>query len=152
MLELSADDPLIQQLDFRLYRYTAKRRAKQFLPGSDQPQTVEVETSWGGVLTGKRGDYLVSEYDEPDEQWVVTKDIFETTYQEIEAGIYRKKATVELAPLTQITHDPDQEIIIHSQEGPLTVRAGDFYLARGDKGEIWPRPKENFESGLEPVE
>jgi hypothetical protein len=25
-------------------------------------------------------------------------------------------------------------------EGPETVRAGDFYLARGVKGEIWPYP------------
>ncbi len=152
MLELKADDPLVQQIDFKSYRYTTRRRARQFLPKPKQPQTVVVETSWGGVLTGKRGDYLVSEYDKPDEQWIVEKDIFETTYQEIEAGVYRKKATIELAPLTLITHDPDEEVVIQSLEGPLTVRAGDFFLAKGATGEIWPRPRESVAIDLEPVE
>ncbi|MEA2008098.1 MAG: hypothetical protein U9O54_03175 [Chloroflexota bacterium] len=152
MLELRADDPIIQQLNFKPYRYTTKRQAEQFLPRLDNSQTIDVKTPWGGVLTGKKGDYLVSEYDNPDDQWVVDKDIFEASYQELENGVYYKKAIVELAPLTQITHDPDQEIIIHSLEGPLTVRSGDFHLARGNKGEVWPIPNEGITNNLERVE
>jgi len=139
-------------LDFKPYRYTTRRRAKQFLPGRGHPQTTEVKTPWGGTLTAKKGDYLVHEYGNPDNQWVVAKDIFEVTYQELESGIYQKIAAVELAPLTQITHDPDQEITIHSLEGPLIVKAGDYYLARGIEGEIWPIPNGDIMRDMEPVE
>ncbi|OQX60815.1 MAG: hypothetical protein B5M51_09860 [Anaerolinea sp. 4484_236] len=152
MLELRADDPIMQELDFKPYRYTTKRQAKQFRPTSNHAQTIDIETPWGGVLTGKSGDYLVNEYDNPKDQWVVDKDIFEESYQELENGVYYKKAIVELVPLTQITNNPDQEIIIHSLEGPLTVRSGDFHLARGITGEVWPIPNEGIPNNLEPVE
>ena len=105
----------------------------------------------GGVLTGKYGDFLASEWDDPDEKWVVEKEIFKMSYQEVEEGIYRKKATVDLVPLTDVTRDPDQFMIVHSLKGPLTVRAGEFYLARGVKGEIWPVSKEHIRNSMEPV-
>lgn len=151
VIEIRADDALIQQLDFKTYRYTTKRQAQQFTPDADQPQTVDVKTPWGGTLTGKRGDYLVNEYENPDDRWVVEKEIFEATYQEDASGVYRKKAAVDLVPLTQVTHDPDQEVIVYSTEGPVTARAGDFFLARGVNGELWPMPKNKVESSLEPV-
>jgi hypothetical protein len=36
-------------------------------------------------------------------------------------------------------------VTVISLEGPLTVRAGDFYLAKGIKGEVWPYPKEKID-------
>jgi len=151
-IEIRADDPLIQQLAFKQYRYTTKRRAEQFLPKSGQPQTINVETRWGGVLFGKYGDFLVSEWDEPEEQWLVEKEIFEISYLEIEQGSYVKKALVDLVPLTDVTRDPDQLVTVYSLEGPLTVRAGGFYLARGVKDEIWPVSEEHIKNSMDPVE
>lgn len=152
MLEISPGDAILKKLDFKPYRYTTKRSAKQYLPGEDQPQTISVKTPWGGVLRGEKGDYLVNEYGNPDNQWVVRQDLFEETYQELDQGIYHKKAIVELVPLTEITHDPDQEITIHSLEGSLTVRSGDFHLARGVEGKIWPAPNKEISKHLEQVE
>lgn len=151
-IEITADDPILGQINFRKYRYTTKRRAEEFLPDFDQPQTIEVETSWGGTLIGKRGDFLVSEWDEQEDKWVVEREIFQMTYREVEYGVYVKKATVDLVPLVEITSDPNQLVIVHSMDGPLEVQAGDFYLARGVKDEIWPVPKETVQNSMEPVE
>jgi len=151
-LELRASDPIIKTLPFKTYRYINKRRAEQFLPDDDQPQTVRVKTGWGGVLTGKRGDYLVSEVDDPEEQWVVEEEIFSASYQEVEVGIFIKNATVDLVPLTGVSGDPEREVIVYSLEGPLKVRAGDFYLGLGIMDEIWPVPNDHVRNNLEPVE
>lgn len=37
-------------------------------------------------------------------------------------------------------------------EGPETVRAGDFYLAKGIKEEIWPYPKDKIDGVMMPAE
>jgi hypothetical protein len=54
--------------------------------------------------------------------------------------------------LTDITGDPDQEVKVVTLEGEETVRAGDFYLAKGIKGEIWPYPREKIKDVLMPIE
>ena len=58
------------------------------------------------------------------------------------------QAPSELAP----GGDPDQVVIIKTMEGEETVRAGDFYLARGVKGEIWAYPKEKIGTIMIPAE
>lgn len=151
-LEIRASDPIIKKLAFKPYRYKTKRQAEQFLPSADQPQIIRVTTRWGGVLTGKCGDFLVSELDDPEEQWVVEEEIFLASYQEVEIGVFVKTATVDLTPLTNVTRDPDQDVIVYSLEGPLRVRSGDFYLAVGINHEIWPVPIAHIKSNLEPVE
>lgn len=151
-LEIKADDPLIKQIKFKTYRYTTRREANQLLPDSDETQSKVIKTPWDGELTARSGDYLVHEQDDPDDQWVVEKDIFEDTYETVEPGTYVKKATVELVPLTQIAPDPDQEVKIYSLEGVLTVRAGDYYLAKGSQEELWPIPREKVEQSMEPVD
>lgn len=151
-LEIRPDDPVIQTLDFKTYRYTTRREADQFLPDAGEPQTKVVKTPWGDQLTAHPGDYIVHEQGDPDDQWVVEKDVFEDTYEEVEPGTYVKKATVELAPLTALTQDPDQDVTIHSREGVLTVRAGDYYLAKGSQEEIWPLPKKKVEQSMEPAD
>jgi hypothetical protein len=57
-----------------------------------------------------------------------------------------------LAPLTDLTRDPDQLVTIVSLEGPETVKAGDFYLAKGVRGEIWPYPKEKIADVMVPAD
>ena len=149
-LELRANDPIFKKLDFETYRYKNKRQAVQFLPDDGQ-QTIRVQTSWGGVLKGKRGDYLVNEVDNPDEKWIVEEEIFVASYHEVEVGIFIKKATVDLVPLSAVTRDPEREVIVYSLEGPLKVPARDFYLAIGIKDEIWPVPIEHVSNNLELV-
>lgn len=151
-LEIRADDPILQRLNFKTYRYTTRREADQFCPDPAEPQTKIVKTPWDGELTAHSGDYLVHEQGEPQDRWVVEKKIFEDTYENVEQGTYVKKATVELAPLTALTPDPDQEVKIHSREGVLTVRAGEYYLAKGSQEEIWPIPKDKVEQSMEPVD
>ena len=41
-----------------------------------------VNTSWGAELTGKPGDYLITA--SKDDSWIVDKEVFEKSYDEIE--------------------------------------------------------------------
>lgn len=121
-VEIRADDALLQQLPFKKYRYTKTRKAQQFLPEEDQPQTEKVKTPWGAELEAQKGDYLVSDQENPTDQWVVEKEIFEDSYRSAslrdqeEADLYTKSALVELVPLTKVTRDPDREVTVYSRE------------------------------------
>ena len=65
-------------------------------------------------------------------------------------GICIKRAVTLLVPLTDVTDgDEDQMVTVHTFEGPVTVRAGDFFLAKGVKGEIWPYPKDESRRNYE---
>lgn len=141
LIELTSDDPRVDSARFKIYRNIAVRRVEQFNPGPSDAQTIEVETPWGDMLAVKPGDYVVSELDVPTDRWPVDKEIFESTYVQVGPGLYVKGPFTLLCPLTDFTGgDPDQMVIIHTLEGKETVRAGDFCLARGVKGEIWPFP------------
>ena len=138
---ITPQDPILKTLRFKPFRNSEERRAEQFLPGPDEPQTIEVKTPWGAELTAKSGDYIVSDVGKPGERWPVSKEIFESTYLITRPGFCMKKAVTELVPMVDLTNgDPDQNVTVQTIEGPETVRAGDFYLARGIKGEIWPYP------------
>ena len=126
--------------------------AFQFLPSSDEPQTMVILTPWGAELIVEKGDYIVNELDSPENRWPVQKDIFEVTYLEIRPGHFIKRAEVHLYPLRELTKDPEQLVRVHTLEGVVTVRAGDFHLARGVKGEVWPMPNDKVESSLNPVD
>jgi hypothetical protein len=57
-----------------------------------------------------------------------------------------------LVPLTDLTQgDPDALVTVVSLEGAETVRAGDFCLAKGIKGEVWTYPKEKIEHVMMPA-
>jgi hypothetical protein len=47
--------------------------------------------------------------------------------------------------------DEDRMVMVHTLEGVETVRAGDFFLAKGVHGEIWPYPKDKAEKIMKPV-
>ena len=138
---ISSDDAILRTLNFRPYRSKVERRVIPFLPPPGEPQSMEVSTPWGAQLTAKFGDFLVSEVDTPSDYWPIDPQIFEESYVIIRPGYCVKKALTMLVPLTDITGDPEREVTIISLEGPETVKAGDFYLAKGIKGEVWPYPK-----------
>ena len=140
---IKATDPRLAKLGFHNFYNASERLAEQYMPGPQEPQTIDLKTSWGAVLTAKKGDYLVSSVQDPSDRWPVEREIFEESYMFIRPGYCIKKAVTQLAPLVELTDgDPDQMVTLETLEGDLTVRAGDFYLARGVKGEIWPFPKE----------
>jgi len=78
--------------------------------------------------------------------------IFEESYVIIRPGYCVKKAVTLLAPLTDITNDQDRLVTVVTLEGAETVRAGDFYLAKGIKGEVWPYPKEKINDVMTPAD
>jgi hypothetical protein len=103
------------------------------------------------MLTLKKGDYLVNELSAPDDQWPVEREIFEKSYVQTRPYHYAKRALTYLASLEDAAQNPDQVVAVHTLEGVVTVRAGDFYLARGINGEIWPYPKEKVQATLREV-
>ena len=165
VLVLREDDPSLASLDFRPYRSAAARHACQFLPGPDEPQILSVRCPWGETLTAEPGDYVVSESElagSEEDRWVVSRCIFERTYAPIseddddtrrklgsgrgkegEERLFRKEAMTHLVPMIAACGgDPESRAILCTREGEVTVRAGDFHLARGADGEIWPIPNE----------
>ena len=151
-LVISSSDSILDRLNFKPFRSKVERRVVPFFPGPNEPQTLEIDTPWGTHLTARKGDFLVSEIETPDDYWPIDPVIFEESYVIIRPGYCIKKAVTLLVPLTDITHDPDQQVTVVSLEGDETVRAGDFYLAKGIKGEIWPYPKEKIKDVMMPVE
>jgi hypothetical protein len=151
-LVLMSDDPILNSLNFKPYRSVALRRAVPFLPEEDQPQSMEVSTPWGSRLKVKKGDFLISELDKPNDVWPIDALIFDDTYLITAPGLCIKRATTLLVPLTDVTAgDEDRMVTIHTLEGPETVRAGDFFLAKGVKGEIWPYPKTKVAQTMKPA-
>jgi hypothetical protein len=152
-IELTTLDPIIDKLEFKSYKSTVQRRFKRFLPGPDEPKRKEIPTPWGESLTATDGDYLVSEMDNPDDQWPVEAEIFEKSYEIVQPGVCVKKALTRLVPLVDVTDgDADQMVTVYTLEGPETVRAGDFYLARGVHDEIWTYPKDKVENVMKPID
>jgi hypothetical protein len=152
-IDLTSDDPILQSLNFKPYRNVAVRRVRPFLPAPNEPQTMNVVTPWGATLEAKSGDMLLSELDAPNDVWPVAADIFDLTYMVTEPGLCIKKAVTMLVPMKDVTGgDEDKLVTVHSLEGPQTVRAGDFFLARGIKGEIWSYPNEKVANLMRPVE
>lgn len=150
-LIITSTDSILDTLDFKPFRSTVERRVVPFLPDGGEPQTMEIHTSWGTQLAVDKGDILVSEIDTPNDFWAVDPLIFEESYIISRPGYCVKKAITLLVPLTDITNDPDRDVTVVSLEGPQTVRAGDFFLARGVQGEIWPIPKNTAEAVMAPA-
>jgi hypothetical protein len=151
-LVLLPDDPLINSLNFKPYRNMSLRRVVPFVPEDGQPQTMEVTTPWGAKLTVRKGDLLVSELNKPDDVWPIAPHIFDETYIVTAPGFCVKRAVTLLVPLTDVTNgDEDRMVTVHTFEGSVTVRAGDFLLARGVEGEIWPYPKVKAEEKMKPA-
>jgi hypothetical protein len=140
-LVITSQDPILKALRFKPFLNSEERRVEQFLPGPNEPQTIEVRTPWGADLVARSGDFIVSDVGKPGERWPVSKEIFESTYLITRPGFCTKNAVTELVPMVDLTNgDPNRIVTVETLEGSETVRAGDFFLARGVKGEIWPYP------------
>lgn len=140
---LKSDDPILKTLNFKPYRNMVPRRVESFSPAEGQPQSLDINTPWGVLLTAQRGDLIISEINAPNDRWPVKPEIFDQTYIVINPGICVKSAITLLVPLTDLTRgDENRKVTIYTLEGVDTVRAGDFFLAKGVQGEIWPYPKE----------
>jgi len=95
----------------------------------------------------------VSEMDSPQDVWPVNPEIFDQSYLIMEPGICIKRAVTLLVPLTDVTGGDEAEMVtVHTLEGVENVRAGDFFLAKGVKGEIWPYPREKVLAVMKPAE
>lgn len=152
-IKISPDDPIIKTLNFQPFRNMVKRGVTPFNPAEGEPQTKEVSTPWGTQLTMKKGDMLVFELNQPNDSWPVDAQIFEDSYILLEPGICIKRAITWLVPLIDVTSgNPDCLVTVQTLEGEETVRAGDFYLAKGIQGEIWPYPKEKADEIMKPAE
>jgi len=151
-LTLTSRDSILAKLDFKPYRSKVERRVVPFFPSPDESQTMEITTPWGAQLTARKGDFLISEVETPNAYWPIDPVIFEESYVIIRPGYCVKKAITLLVPLTDITSDPEQKVTVVSLEGPETVRAGDFYLAKGIRGEIWPYPKDKINDVMMPAD
>jgi len=150
---ITSQDPVIATLNFKPYRNVVERRVVPFLPELNEAQTAEINTPWGMQLTVKRGDFLISEMDAPDDFWPIDAQIFDESYEIIRPGVCVKRALTLLVPLTDVTGgDESQQVTVVTLEGLETVPAGDFYLAKGVMGEIWPYPKEKANTVMMPVE
>jgi len=152
-LVITSNDSLLERVNFTPYRSKVERRVVPYFPDPGDPQTLDINTPWGTQLTAKKGDFLVSEMDTPNDYWPIDPEIFEESYMIIKPGYCVKSAVTLLVPLTDITDgDEDQLVTVMSLEGPETVRAGDFYLAKGVKGEVWPYPKEKINDVMMPAD
>lgn len=151
-LIITSNDRILETLNFKPYRSTVERRVVPFFPAPNEAQTMEINTPWGTQLTARKGDFLISEIETPDDYWPIDPTIFEESYVMIRPGYCVKKAITLLVPLTDITGDPDRDVTVVTLEGPETVKARDFYLAKGIKGEIWPYPIEKIGDVMMPVE
>ena len=150
---LTVNDPILDRLKFKPYRSIVERRFERFLPKPGEPDRMEIPTPWGESLTATPGDYLVSEMDSPNDRWPVEAEIFENSYEIVRPGVCIKRAVTRLVPLVDVTDgDADQMVTVYTLEGPETVRAGDFYLARGIHDEIWTYPKDKVQSVMKPAE
>lgn len=150
---LKSDSSIIKSLNFKPYRSIVQRRVVPFSPASNEPQTIEVITPWGGKLTVTKGDLLISELDKPEDVWPIEAEIFDQTYLIIAPGFCIKRAVTWLVPLEDVTNgDKNQIVTIHTLEGAETVQSGSFFLAKGIKGEIWPYPKKKAAEAMRPAE
>lgn len=147
-ISIKAGDPRLNSLHFKPYRSIAERRVITFTPEPDQTQTMQIVTPWGETLTAHAGDLLISEVKTPEDYWPVRADIFDESYIITRPGFCIKRAHVQLVPLEDLTGNEDAQVTVHSFEGPVTVRAGDFFLARGLKGEIWAYPRDKAQALL----
>ena len=99
-------------------------------------ESFSVATSWGSILSGKRGDYLVWDESSPADRWIVDPGVFNSSYQQFEPGRFRKTAVTDVQQIIE-------PVSVHSPEGTVEGNPGD-YLARGVNGEVWVIPAEFF--------
>jgi len=152
-LVVTSQDPILKTLDFKPYRDSAERQFFRFWPEPDESQILTINTPWGAQLTAKKGYFLIVDQNATDDVWPIAPEIFNESYILTRPGFCRKTVPTYLVPLTDLTEgDKNQLVTIHTLEGAEIVTAGEFYLAKGIKGEIWPYPKEKVGNVMMPAD
>ena len=95
-LLITSNDPILETLHFKPYRSTVQRRVVPFFPAPGEPQTLEIDTPWDTHITARKGDFLVSEMDTPNDYWAIDPLIFEESYEIIRPGYCVKKTNLKL--------------------------------------------------------
>lgn len=67
--------------DWRIYKPKAKENKVRAVQVNDREEFT-IKASWGD-LKGKKGDYILQDIDNPDDVWVIDKNIFSKTYKRI---------------------------------------------------------------------
>jgi hypothetical protein len=88
----------------------------------------------GNTMHGRAGDWAVT--DSAGNSWSVRDDIFRENHQHIGNNRWRRTAFVLARPARAGE-------IIDTLEGPATAADGDW-IVRGENGEQWPVPAEQF--------
>lgn len=102
-----------------------------------------VETEHGMLRARGGQDYVLAHG--PGEHSVIRKDIFETMYEPLGGGLYRKRTDVILRYFTL-----KRRVVVQTLEGPQPARPGDWIM-QGVKGELWPVSPEKAREKYEPA-
>lgn len=120
-------------------------------PKADQP-TVRVhlaeadclvETGQGELKARGGADYIITYA--PGDNAVISREIFEGTYEPAGDGLYRKRTDVVFRYFTL-----PYACIVETREGPQRAEPGDWIM-QGVQGELWPIPVEKAESKYDPA-
>lgn len=97
-----------------------------------------VDRSWataaGDTLHASAGHWWLTD---GDDQWSVAPAVFAQVYEDLGAGIFRKRSVVTAVQLAR-------SATIETLEGSATAEAGDW-LVRNPTGESWPVPARIFQ-------
>jgi hypothetical protein len=87
-------------------------------------------SSGGSELTGAAGDWVLTGPD--GETWTVADEVFTSTYEPVEEGLFKKVGRARIAVLEEAT-------TVESLEGASSGVAGDL-LCGGGAGDVWVMP------------
>lgn len=121
---------------WRQFRRTGTVIAEQ------KPESWTWTTRSGDTLTAGAGDWIVRESD-GTEAWSVRDDIFRATYEHVDGNTWRRYGAVSARPARGGE-------IVETLEGRVTAADGDW-VVKGEQGEEWPVPADEFERRYEKV-
>jgi len=102
-----------------------------------------VETGQGQLKARGGVDYIITYA--PDDIAVISREIFDATYEPLGDGLYRKRTDVVFRYFTL-----PYACIVETREGPQRAKPGDWIM-QGVQGELWPIPAEKTESKYDPA-
>lgn len=102
-----------------------------------------VETEHGMLRARGGKDYILAHG--PGEHSVIRRDIFETMYEPLGGGLFRKRTDLIFRYFTL-----KRRVVVQTLEGPQPAQPGDWIM-QGVKGELWPVSPEKAREKYEPA-
>lgn len=91
---------------------------------------------WGAKQTGRPGDWLI---DNDGDVYTISEDSFDSTYEQVSPGRYRKVAAVWAVQASR-------NGAVKTREGETVYEAGDYLVSNNDDGDDeYAVSKERFE-------